>query len=337
MKKAIILLLVLCLLLPGCTKTQKVTPSIPRQDRTVGIAVPDEGAWKQQAQALAAGFTELGYRTEVAYGENDPLVQEKQLVSFLQQGISVLVLVCVDAVALSQVCQQYKNAGVPIIAYDRMLTDTDWVKCYVACDYFAMGQALGNAVVNARDLANAEVAATVEFFMGSPEDHSALLLYQGIMDVLKPYLQDGTLVCKSGRVAFEDTCMVDWSAQSAGQALEGYLQEYYTDTPLDICCTALDAMAASCIQVLTDAGYTAEDFPTVTGQGATPEAIDNLQGGKQAVTVAVDAEALCRACVKITDMLLYPKEGESPAFTRSIHNHVTDVPSWLLEVSPVEG
>ena len=82
---------------------------------------------------------------------------------------------------------------------------------------------------------------TIEFLMGSPDDNGALFLNNGIMEVLQEYLDDGTLVCKSGLTAFDDTGIMRWSENSARERMESIISEFYTQekTP-DIICTAYD-------------------------------------------------------------------------------------------------
>ena len=37
---------------------------------------------------------------------------------------------------------------------------------------------------------------TIEFLMGSLDNTQALFLYNGVMEILQPYLDHGTLVCR---------------------------------------------------------------------------------------------------------------------------------------------
>ena len=51
--------------------------------------------------------------------------------------------------------------------------------------------------------------------MGSLDDEQALFFYNGLMEKLQPYLDDGTLVCKSGQITFEETGILRWSMDEA--------------------------------------------------------------------------------------------------------------------------
>lgn len=82
--------------------------------------------------------------------------------------------------------------------------------------------------------------------MGSPDDNSALFLCNGIQEGLQEYLDDGTLVCKSGNTSFDDTAIMRWSETSAKSKLESIIKEFYMEekTP-DIICTAYDGCICS--------------------------------------------------------------------------------------------
>ena len=100
---------------------------------------------------------------------------------------------------LSQSCS-------PVIAYDRLLMDTDAVSYYATFDNKAVGTLMAQYVEENMNLATAEAEGrtyTVELFMGSPDDNNAYFVYDGIMEVIQPYLDNGVLVCKSGQIDFE--------------------------------------------------------------------------------------------------------------------------------------
>lgn len=67
---------------------------------------------------------------------------------------------------------------------------------------------------------------TIEFLMGSPDDNAALFLCNGIQEGLQEYLDDGTLVCKSGNTSFDDTGIMRWSETSAKTKLDSIISEF---------------------------------------------------------------------------------------------------------------
>ena len=90
----------------------------------------------------------------------------------------------------------------------------------------------------------AKESKTIEFFMGSLDDTQALFLYNGVMETLQPYIDDGTLICKSGKTSFDDTGIMRWSETSAKTKLDSIISEFYAEEKApDIICTAYDGFA----------------------------------------------------------------------------------------------
>ncbi len=333
MRKFAVILLVLCLLLAGCGKD--VVPKETGADglqMTVGIAFPGEGGsdWHRHGQALATALEEMGYKVLQSYASNDPQLQSDQVESMLLQGADCLVVTAVDSLQLTQILERAEESDVPVIAYQRLLMNTDAVDYHVALDFMAAGQQIGAYVVQQKQLATAaaeERTYSVEFFMGSPEDNSALLLHQGVMSVLQPYLDSGVLVCRSGRVTFEDTCIQNWSEATARNHYWEYVYDAYSESDADIFCVTGDGLADGLCAALEAAGYTSENWPLVTGLGGSESALARLEQGKQSMTLTVDAQALIGACVRGVQALL---AQEQPATnTDPCHNGVETVPAWF--------
>nr|WP_294442746.1 substrate-binding domain-containing protein [uncultured Blautia sp.] len=157
-------------------------------------------------------------------------MQVSQLENYVGKGVDCLVIAAIDSGVLVNAESQAKEAGIPIIAYNRLLMDTDAVSYYATFDNKGVGTVIGNYIKENKDLDAAREAGesyTIEFFMGSPDDNNALFLYNGIMEVLQEYLDDGTLVCKSGRTSFEDTCILRWSQETAQANCENILTANY--------------------------------------------------------------------------------------------------------------
>ena len=179
----------------------------------------------------------MGYEVDLQYAEDDVQTQVSQIENMIAADADCLVIAAVDSGALTTVEAQAKEKGIPIIAYDRLLMDTDAVSYYASFDNEGVGTAIGEYIKTAKDLDAAKAAGesyTIEFFMGSPDDNNAVLLHKGVMGVLQPYLDDGTLVCKTGRTSFDETCILRWSQETAQQWCENYLTGYYADEDLEV-------------------------------------------------------------------------------------------------------
>ena len=301
------------------------------EGKTVGVAMPTQSSerWINDGANMKKQLEALGYKVELQYAEDDVQMQVSQIENMIASGVDCLVIASIDSVALTGVEAQAKEAGIPIIAYDRLLMDTDAVSYYASFDNEGVGRAIGEYIEKAKDLANTTETYTIEFFMGSPDDNNAVLLHRGLMKVLQPYLDNGTLVCKTGRTSFEDTCILRWSQETAQKNCEDYLAGFYADEDLDICCTAFDGFAYGCRSALEAAGYTVgTNWPLITGQDAELMATKNIISGHQTMSIYKDTRLLAEKCVTMVNAVLTGTEPEIND-TETYNNNVIVVPSYL--------
>lgn len=303
------------------------------EGKTIGIAMPTQSSerWINDGANMKAQLESLGYEVVLQYAEDDVQMQVSQIENMVAQMVDCLVIAAVDSGALTAVEAQAKAAGIPIIAYDRLLMDTDAVSYYASFDNKGVGTAIANYIVDAKDLEAARDAGesyTIEFFMGSPDDNNAVLLHEGIMEVLQPYLDDGTLVCKTGRTSFDETCILRWSQETAQQWCENYLSGFYADEDLDIACSAFDGFAYGIRSALEAAGYTEANWPLITGQDAELMAVKNIISGKQTMSIYKDTRLLAEKCVTMVNAVLTGSEPEIND-TETYDNGVLVVPSYL--------
>ena len=302
--------------------------------KVIGIAMPTQSSerWINDGANMKAQLEALGYEVQLQYAEDDPQTQVSQVEGFVAQQVDCLVIAAIDGGPLVPVEEQAKAAGIPVIAYDRLLKDTDAVKYYASFDNEGVGTAIGQYIKDAKDLEAARAAGesyTIEFFMGSPDDNNAVLLHKGIMGVLEEYLNDGTLVCKTGRTSFDDTCILRWSQETAQQMCENYLSGYYADEPLDIACSAFDGFSYGIRSALESAGYTVgENWPLITGQDAELMAVKNIISGHQTMSIYKDTRLLAEKCVGMINAVISGTEPEIND-TSTYDNGVFVVPSYL--------
>ena len=325
---------------PATPAAPAETPAAPSAEgKTVGVAMPTQSSerWIKDGANMKAQLEALGYEVELQYAEDDVQMQVSQIENMIASGVDCLVIASIDSVALTGVEAQAKAAGIPIIAYDRLLMETDAVSYYASFDNEGVGRAIGEYIETAKDLANATEPLTIEFFMGSPDDNNAVLLYNGVMKVLQPYLDNGTLVCKSGRTSFDETCILRWSQETAQKNCEDYLAGFYADEDLDICCTAFDGFAYGCRSALEGAGYKlGENWPLITGQDAELMATKNIISGYQTMSIAKDTRTLAEKCVTMVNAVLSGAEPEIND-TTTYNNGVFVVPSYLCTPVAVDA
>ena len=296
--------------------------------KTVGILMPtkEQTIWSIQGERLEAGFQEAGYTTLIEYAEDDSARQAMQLENMISKGVDVLVVAPVDCAALTDACEKAKDAGILVIADDRLIENTAAVDYYVTFDLVSMGELQGQYIVDALDLENQAGPFTLEIFSGSQDDTNAIKFYDGAMSKLQPYIDSGKLVVKSGQVDYTVTAIQSWDSAKAQSRMDNLLSGYYSDSHLDAVLVAADCLAIGVISSLESMGYgtAGNDFPVVTGQDAELAAVKSIKAGKQSMTAFLDANKLVEIIVPLVNDLLAGKEV-TPDIT--YNNGVKEVPA----------
>ena len=304
--------------------------------KKVAVAMPTQSSerWMHDGANMKAQLEELGYTVDLQYAEDDVQAQVSQIENMIAAGANCLVIAAIDSDALVNVEQQAKDAGIPVIAYDRLLMNTDAVSYYATFDNKGVGTKIGEYIVQHCG-ATKDDPKTIELFMGSPDDNNAHMLYAGLMEQIQPLLDDGSLVCKSGQISFEDNNTLRWDQQTAMKRCEDLLTRYYADEDLDICACAYDGLSYGCMSALEGAGYTEANWPMITGQDAELMATKHIISGKQTMSIYKDTRLLASKCVTMVQAVL---EGAEPEIndTEQYNNGKIVVPSYLCEPVPVD-
>ena len=106
------------------------------QDKVVGVFMPNktEERWENDANNIVKNLENLGYETKTEFAVNNSYTQERQIRNMLEKGIDCMVICPVNSQILLDVLKEAKEKQVPVIAYDRMLMDTDAVSYYASFD-----------------------------------------------------------------------------------------------------------------------------------------------------------------------------------------------------------
>ena len=287
----------------------------------VGILLPSDETdekWTADAEILEGELNGDGYDVEICYAGGDTSLQVSQIQEFLAEEVSALIVAPSDPYGLEDVLSEAKEKTIPVFAYDTLIMNTDAVKYYVTFDLRKIGQMIGENIVKAKELDEAREnheSYNIEFLMGSPDESHALFLYNGIMEVLQSYFDDGTLVSQSQKTSFEDTAVMRWSAGTAetklGEILDGF---YQNGEKLDILCTASDEFAYGALGVLEGREILpgSEEMPYITGLGSQAEVIKKVASEEIGFTVFLDRRTLAEDCSK---MVLTYLGGEKPEVT----------------------
>ena len=220
MKK--ILSLLLCLMLLSCTAAlaEKVGVSMPTKDLQ---------RWNQDGANMQEKLEAAGYEVDLQFASNDVKTQLDQVENMIAEGADVLVISAIEGSSLGEALTMAKDEGIPVIAYDRLLMDSDGVSYYATFDNYMVGTVQGTYVKETLDLDNAEGPFNLEITAGDPGDNNARYFYQGAIDVLQPYIDAGKLIVVSGQTAFEDVATPTWATEVAQNRAENILSSYYAD------------------------------------------------------------------------------------------------------------
>ena len=281
MKKFVSLVLALVMVLSVCSiATAEATGKI-------GISMPTQSLerWNRDGSYLDEQFKAAGFETILTYSDNDATRQVNDIQNMLAEGVDVLIIAAIDGEALNTVMDEAAEAGVPVIAYDRLILN-DAVSYYVSFDNYTVGTLQGQYVETALDLANAgDKVYNIEFTAGDPADNNAGYFFNGAYDVLKPYIEAGTLNVVSGQTAFEQVATAAWNTDTALNRASNVLASYYADgTVLDAWVCSNDSTALGVAQAI-EADYAGTNTIIVTGQDGDVANLANIKDGKQTMTV----------------------------------------------------
>lgn len=297
----------------------------------VGISLPtkDLQRWNQDGDLLKKGLEENGYEVDLQYAGNAVDVQLAQIETMVNSGCDVLIVACIDATCLGTALEEAKDAGITVIAYDRLIMDTDAVDYYVTFDNYMVGVIQAEYVVEALDLDSTKGPYYVEFTAGDPSNFSAVLFFNGAMDVLKPYIDSGKVVVASGQVDFDAVATEVWSTDNAQARAENIAAAFYSDgTDIDAWICSNDSTALGVTNGLEN--YYSGSWPIITGQDCDLANVKNIINGKQAMSVFKDTRTLVSQTVKMVDQIFNGSDVD--VNDNSTYNNGSKiVPAYLCE------
>jgi len=332
MKRVFSLVLVLSLIL--------ATSGIALAAAKVGVSMPTQSLqrWNQDGAFLKAELEAEGYEVDLQYaGDNDVALQVSQLENMVTGGCQVLVVTCVDGFALTTVLNDAMEQGVKVIAYDRLIMDTPAISYYTTFDNFEVGVHQGSFIRDQLDLDNAKGPFNIELFTGDPGDNNIHFFFGGAMSILQPYIDSGKLVIPSGQTTWQQVATRDWNPANAQARMEdlitsnGYGPNGVT---LHAVMCNNDSTAQGAIQGLRGAGYTAANFPIITGQDADIPNVKFMIEGVQGMSVWKDTRVLAARALAMVNAIMKGGEPEIND-TETYDNNTGVIPSYLCEVEVV--
>ena len=295
----------------------------------VGVSMPtkDLQRWVQDGENMQKELEAAGFEVELQYASNDVPTQLNQVETMIDNGCAVVVISAIEGSSLGTALAKAKEKGIKVIAYDRLLMDSDAVDYYATFDNYMVGTVQGTYVKEALDLDNAAGPFYMEITAGDPGDNNARYFYQGAIDVVKPYIDAGKIIVRSGQTEFDHVATPTWKTDVAQKRADDILTGFYANgEKLDVWLCSNDSTALGVTNALDN--YTGEGWPIITGQDCDIANTKNMIAGKQSMSVFKDTRTLAAQVVKMIKQILAGEEVEVND-TETYNNNVITVPSFL--------
>jgi putative multiple sugar transport system substrate-binding protein len=313
------------------------------QDKgAIGIAMPTQSSlrWISDGNELKTALEAKGYTVDLQYAEDDIPNQLAQIENMVTKGVKALVVASIDGTTLSAVLQQAADAGIKVIAYDRLIRDSANVDYYTTFDNFQVGVLQANSLVKGLKERFPDVKPwNVELFGGSPDDNNAFFFYDGAMSVLQPMIDAGDIVVKSGQQGMDTVGTLRWDGAVAQARMDNILSANYSDgSTVQGVLAPYDGLSRGIISSLRGVGYGSADlpWPVISGQDAEAPSVKAIVAGEQYSTIYKDTRELAKTTADLVDTLV---SGGTPEGldTTTYDNGVKVVPSILLTPYEVDA
>ena len=308
----------------------------------VGIVLPtkDEPRWLQDQAQFEAILDDAGFTNQVLFSQGSSATEKTNGETLIAKGIKVLIICPQDATAAAAAVEEAKEAGVTVISYDRLITDTEAVDYYTTFDSFSVGVAQGQYLIDNAEGTN----IPLYIYTGAATDNNAFIFFEGAWSVLEPKVADGTFVIANsdkaesfvgaGELTRDDEAQIlgqtttNWDFDTAKKLAEANLTAASADLKGDV---AILAPNDGTGRAIADAFAADSDITSyiVTGQDSEKASVQYIIDGKQSMTVFKDTRTLAADSVA---MALAVLKGESVPTTTTYNNGVIDVPAKQTDV-----
>lgn len=312
------------LLLSSCGVGSTDTAVSPKKgdDITLGLLLPDRETSrfdkfdypliKKEVATLTHGKGKVSYANAEASAKR----QSQQFQQMVADKVDVILVDAVDAGAIGSDVQKAKDAGIPVIAYDRLAQGP--IDAYVSHDNELVGEVQGRAIVEA--LGDKAETSKVVMMNGSLADPNTGLVKKGALSEL-----NGKVVIAKQYYTREwlpSVAKANMKAAIASIGLNNIAAVY----------SASDGLAGAVIEELKEAGAT--KIPPVTGQDANLDAVQRVVSGEQYMTVY---KSFLQEATNAAQIAVYKVQGRDLQFDALVRDTIDsptkkDIPSVLVPV-----
>jgi putative multiple sugar transport system substrate-binding protein len=308
----------------------------------IGVAMPTKSSqrWIADGDNIKKQLEAAGFTVDLEYAQDDIPTQVSQIENMITKGAKALIIASIDGTTLTNTLQTAADAKIPVIAYDRLIRDSENVDYYATFDNYKVGVEQGTSLLTGLGVLGADGKDTgakgpfnVELFAGSADDNNATFFFNGAMDTLKPYIASGVVKIASGQTDFKTVATPRWDGATAQARMENILTSTYSNgtTKVNGILSPYDGISRGLISAVTSAGYTVgASFPIITGQDAEIDSVKAINTGEQYSTIYKDTRELAKVAVSMAQALL---NGTTPETndTKTYDNGKKVIPSYLLQ------
>ncbi len=294
------LLVVFVASLVGCGPAAPAPAASGSGKIKVGLSFSDYATerWPIEAAQMTQLLQAKGYEVITQEADHDVKLQSDQIDNMVSQGVKGLIVIAEDGSAAVTPVDKAVAAGVKVIAYDRLIK-TDKISAYLSFDNVEVGKQEALGVMTALGLPGSTTwtkanPAKVVLSGGSPTDNNAVLVRQGQMEVIQPYIDSGVVKVVA------DQWVDNWDAAKAEAMMENILTAQ--QNKIDAVVASNDGTALGELQAMAAQGL-AGKVP-ISGQDATADGCNSIVKGQQTVSVFKDTRLLAPKAVDMIDALI---------------------------------
>ncbi len=190
-----------------------------------------EERWKTDEAAIKEALEAAGATYISADAQASAAKQLTDVEALIAQGADALIILAMDKDAIVPALDQAAAEGIPVVGYDRLIEDDR--AFYLTFDNKGVGTIIAQTVMAAQPEGN------IAIIKGDPGDPNALFLLEGMMEVLQPMIDEGTVTIAGE--AFTD----GWKPENAQKNMEQILTS--TNNEIDAVLAENDGMAGGAI------------------------------------------------------------------------------------------
>jgi D-xylose transport system substrate-binding protein len=265
---------------------------------------------------------DLGYEVLSQEANHDVKMQNDQIDNMVAQGAKAIIVVAEDGDAAATAADKAAEAGVLVLAYDRLIKSTN-IAAYVSFNNIEVGRQQALGVMGALDMDNWDVDANgparIVKLGGSPTDNNAILFRQGQDLIVDPYVEAGVAEIVA------DQWVDNWDAANALSLMENILTSI--DNDVDGVVASNDGTALGALQAMKAQGLAG--VVPISGQDATADGCNSIVKGELTVSILKDIRDLSPLAIDLIDKLI---KGQDAGLEMYAMSELTNDPSQEGEV-----